>query len=107
MDTGREYIRENNPVSQTEQEFMKRFGHNIKLFRKTKDMSQTEVAEAIGVSQATISDVENAKASLSIRGIFRIACLFETTFYDLVKVCKEDSPDELFDILAKIKISKI
>ena len=41
-------------------------GHHLKKARETKRMSQQEVAERLGISQKTLSNIESGKAQPSI-----------------------------------------
>lgn len=41
-------------------------GHAVAELRKRRDVSQAELAEALGVGQATISEIENGQRRLSI-----------------------------------------
>lgn len=41
-------------------------GHHLKKARETKRMSQQEVAERLGISQKTLSNIESGKSKPSI-----------------------------------------
>jgi transcriptional regulator with XRE-family HTH domain len=55
-------------------------GDRIRKLREAKNMSQTELAKAAGVSQATISDAETGETKSGIRALtlLRIAAALDT-----------------------------
>lgn len=52
-------------------------GKAVRAIREHKQMSQSEFAKAIGVSQQTVAAVESGKRSVSDRVRYRISALFE------------------------------
>lgn len=55
------------------------FSENLRILRKDKKISQTQLAQDLGVSQRTISHYENGSAEPSLDGLCRIADLLEIT----------------------------
>lgn len=55
----------------------------IKTLRKEKKMTQTELAELVGVTQETISKLENGKRKLDINTAQKIAIAFEVSLDEL------------------------
>lgn len=51
---------------------MNTIGDRIKLLRKSRKLNQMEFAEAIGISQGTLSDIENDRSKPSIDTIISI-----------------------------------
>lgn len=51
--------------------------NNIELLRKSKKISQSELAEALEVTRQTISSLETGKYNPSITLAFRIAKFFD------------------------------
>lgn len=58
-----------------EEERFKRIGLNISLYRKYKNLTQTELAEAVGISRTHMSNIEapNVVKPMSLELIFKIA----------------------------------
>lgn len=74
-------------------------GAKIKTLRKGKRMSQIELAEALGVSRATISNYEVGRRSPHLSELKRIAEYFGVGL-DYFGVT---TTDEVFDLLARAK----
>jgi transcriptional regulator with XRE-family HTH domain len=65
--------------------FAKQLGDLIRERRKMSNLSQTAVAQAVGVYQASVSSWENGKAAPGLRTILALSKLFGydlTTFWD-------------------------
>ena len=56
-----------------EQEFKKRLSFNLKLFRKSKDLTQKELAEKSGVHFQTIASIEMCRIWTSDANLVKIA----------------------------------
>lgn len=74
-------------------------GEKIKLYRESKNMTQSEVAEILGVKAATISKYEAETLEPNIEALKKLAELFDVSIDELLK---EDD----FDI-SKINILEI
>jgi transcriptional regulator with XRE-family HTH domain len=83
----------------TEQELKKTLGLNVKNRREHKDLTQEELAEKIGVSKNTISDIESGDKFARACTLVRLAKIFETEVYELLKP-KGISPDNTADAVA-------
>lgn len=55
------------------------FSDNLKAYRKSRKISQTQLAQELGVSQRTISHYENGTAEPSLTALCRIADLMHST----------------------------
>lgn len=66
------------------------FPENLRKFRKSKKVSQTELADYVGISQRTISHYENGSAEPSLITLCQIADYLQTTLDDLVGRHKEE-----------------
>ena len=60
------------------------FYKNLKRIRKSKKISQTEIAKVLDVSQRTISHYENGTCEPSLTGLCKIAEIMEVTLDELV-----------------------
>ncbi len=60
------------------------FCKNLKRLRKNKHISQSEMAEMLGVSQRTISHYENGTCEPNINCLGKIADILETSIDYLV-----------------------
>ena len=58
---------------------MNAFGTNLKYLRTTRNLSQSEVAQGVGVWQSMISGIENGERTPSLELAFRIADYFDVT----------------------------
>ncbi len=78
-------------------------GNKIKLLRDTKNISQKELAEAIGVSDVMISMYEQDKKSPSLPTIIKLAKYFNvSTDYLLgAKIVKQDEIPENITAVAR------
>lgn len=74
-------------------------GKKIKLYRESKDMTQVEIADILGVKPATISKYESGILEPNIESLKRLSKIFDITIDELLK---EDD----FDIL-KINILQV
>ena len=54
-----------------ENEF-KVLGKKVKLLRLEKGISQTEMAEAIGLSQTNLSNMESGRTAITIQNLFKM-----------------------------------
>lgn len=59
-------------------------GKNIRHLRKEKNMTQKDLAQAIGCEPSYISHIERVSRSISIRHLFQIADAMDTTPASLV-----------------------
>lgn len=57
--------------------------NNIEILRKSKKISQSELAETLGVTRQTISSLETGKYNPSIILAFKIANFFNLTIEEI------------------------
>ena len=57
--------------------------NKIRVFRAMRNVTQDELAKALGVTRQTIIAIENEKYSPSLELAFKIAKYFETTIEDV------------------------
>lgn len=74
-------------------------GENLKLYRENKKMTQTEVAEALGIKSATVSKYESGTLEPNIESLKKLAQLFDISIGELLN---EDN----FDI-SKINVLEV
>lgn len=65
-------------------------GEKIKLYRESKNMTQSEVAEIVGVKATTISKYEAGTLEPNIESLKKLAELFEVSIDELLKEEKFD-----------------
>lgn len=66
-------------------------GLEIKVHRIRKGITQRELADMLGISQAHLCNVENGRLSLSLKLLLTLRNSFECSLDELVV---EDTPDE-------------
>ena len=84
----------------TEQELKAFLGKNVKIRREDRKWSQEFLAEKIGVTRNTISDIEAGKDFVGAKTLVNLALAFETDVYELFKP-DNIQPDNAYEIIAK------
>ena len=79
----------------------------LKELRKTKGLTQSELAERLETTQATISDWEVSKAEPSIEWLIKIATFFNVSIDFLVGKQNENSCDNVLKQVAKLKTDRL
>jgi len=59
------------------------WGQRIKAFRRTRGLSQTELAQKIGISQRALSDYEMATCRLPAEVLLKLSQSFRVSMYEL------------------------
>ena len=93
---------------------LKVLSHRVKMERLAKGVSQTDMANAIGVSQTNLSNMEAGRTAITIQNLFKIrkvlGCKMSDFFVDFddEKVEKEEAKKtiELEDALQILKLLK-
>ena len=83
-----------------EQDLKKTFGQNVKSRRESRGWSQELLAEKAQVSKNTISDIETGQKFARAKTLVRLAAVFETAAYELLKP-EGILPDKPLDIIVK------
>ena len=65
-------------------EIAKRIGHRIKIRRAVLEMSQAELAEALGITQAYLSYMERGERTIDAEMLSRIAATLKCETADLM-----------------------
>lgn len=68
----------------SEQEWLNIFGDNLVDILKDANMTQKDFADAIGVSEATVSYYIHKKKMPGIKALINISCLIGCTLDDLM-----------------------
>ncbi|HGA0364085.1 TPA: helix-turn-helix domain-containing protein [Streptococcus agalactiae] len=55
------------------------FGENLRLTRKTKSLTQTELASKLNIIQKSYSNWETGKSEPNLENVVKLAKLFKTT----------------------------
>lgn len=63
----------------------KKFGKKVKELREKRDMSQGDVAKKIGVHPSYISQIERGVQNVSLKGMERLAKIFNVPVDTLLK----------------------
>ena len=83
-------------------------GKKIKLYRESKNMTQGEIADILGVKSATISKYEAGTLEPNIESLKKLSELFEVSIDELLKEDKFDiSKINVLDILREQKEMKL
>ena len=61
-------------------------GQNIKNFRKSKQISQIDLAVAVGIDRSYLSEIENGRRNLSVNILYAIADALEVKISDLLSM---------------------
>jgi transcriptional regulator with XRE-family HTH domain len=64
---------------------LKRIGHNISRLRKQLNLSQIDLAVAVGVTRSYLSEIENGKRNPTIMLLQNIATVLSVSLEDLIK----------------------
>ena len=63
--------------------YEKNFIKNLKLERKSRNLTQKQVAELIGVKTQSYQAYENGKSFPTIENLLKLVCVYEITLNDL------------------------
>lgn len=81
-------------------------GENIKILRKTHDLTQPEFANIVGISRNSLSRYENGTSSVSTELIDRICQKFNVSYIDIIGEEKMLTPVEDYQLTLKIELIK-
>ena len=79
---------------------------NIKILRKTHDLTQPEFAKIVGISRNSLSRYENGTSSVSTELIDRICQKFNVSYIDIIGEEKMLTPVEDYQLTLKIELIK-
>lgn len=75
-----------------ESEFRRRIGHQIRVARERRGMSQKHLAEMFEADQSYISNIENGRKNASFKTLHKIASVLEMDVNDLMETPKSTDP---------------
>ncbi len=97
------------------EDYNKLIGTRVKMLRITKNISQTELAKQIGVTQTHLSNIENGRAGLTISNLIKLhealGCTISSFFVDIEGETEETKKeevtlDDLTELLLLLKKNK-
>ena len=65
---------------------LQKIGKNIRRIRKEHNMCQIDLAVAVGIDRAYLSEIENGKTNMSINILFAIADALEVNITNLLDI---------------------
>lgn len=75
---------ETMPADRDEKQFFTELGANIAALRKAQNITQVQLAEALGVSQQTVTAYESGRRRMPVSSLPFIARFLGTTVEDLI-----------------------
>lgn len=78
------------------------FGKNVARLRKERDMTQTELAKAIGVNKQTISNIEKGEGYPTFNNLEKISQVLKATPIELFGTLKEIALQDTSEIMDRI-----
>lgn len=97
-------------------EYNKLIGTRVKMLRISKNVAQTDLAKAIGVTQTHLSNIENGRAGLTMINLIRLHqelhCPISSFFVDIENSTERASGgnsvslDELTEVINLLKKSR-
>ena len=78
----------------------KHIGQKLKQLRKSRDLKQCEVADAIGLSRASISNIESGRRSLTLNTLKKFADFYkiDISYFEL-----DSSKDDVIDLVERTR----
>ena len=68
------------------------FGLKLLVLRRKRKLSQSEIAELLGVTATQISDMENGKSGTTLEKLVALARFFQVSTDYLLGLCEEPAP---------------
>jgi transcriptional regulator with XRE-family HTH domain len=91
------------------------FGQRLARARKSRSLTQRELADLIGVSRVTVANIEGAKQNVQLAQVYSIARALNTAPNDLLPTAPElkhiadgaQTPEDMFKNLAKLRLREL
>lgn len=94
-----EVLKESRQYKIYKTEINKAIGHKIKTFRVAFDMTKFSLAERIGITYQQLSNYENAKSSITVERLYKIAIIFNTEIQNLLPT--NESLNQIYNNIVK------
>ena len=75
-------------------ELKRRFGQRVQMLRRQRDMTQEQLAEAIGKSTDTVSNIETGRLSTRIETAMHLAEVLQVSLSELFEIGHIRSPND-------------
>jgi len=90
------------------------FGQKLARARKSRSLTQREVADLVGVSRVTLANIEGAKQNVQLAQVYSIAHALDVAPGDLLPSASElehlksaQTPEDTFKNLARLRLSEL
>jgi transcriptional regulator with XRE-family HTH domain len=70
-------------------------GSLIRRHRRSKDLTQAELAERLGISRGALANIETGRQSVLVHQLYRFAAALEKNVHDLLPVATQINVDDL------------
>jgi putative transcriptional regulator len=70
-------------INEESKKVMAVIGYNVKLLRKGKDLNQQELADLLGITRVSVSNIEKGRHMLTIDNAIKICKYFNVTYLDI------------------------
>jgi transcriptional regulator with XRE-family HTH domain len=82
-------------MKREEHQVLKRFGRQVRYYRRLKNLTQEQLGEQAQVSYKYIGEIERGRKKASIIVIFRLAHALQISMSDMVSLSKEQGDANL------------
>lgn len=77
------------PSERAEAEFLLAVGKRVRLLRRTRELTQDEVAQAAGISRSFVSMIEHGNHGVDVVRLWRLAAVLGVPLIDLLDLDRE------------------
>lgn len=93
---------------------LQQVGKQIKILRIQRSITQTDLADMLGLSQTNLSNIENGKTAVTLQNLFKIRTALNCRMCDFFSEKESVSPQsvtlediiEIFQSMKNLKASK-
>jgi transcriptional regulator with XRE-family HTH domain len=68
----------------SENEFLKRFGERLRQLRQAKHLTQEELAAKVGFSRSYYTEIETGKRNVSLLNLWKLAVCLDVSLHNLL-----------------------
>jgi transcriptional regulator with XRE-family HTH domain len=91
------------------------FGEKLSTARRSRSLTQRELAGLVGVSRVTVANIEGAKQNVQLAQVYSMARALNISPNDLLPSAPElsqmadgsQTPEDIFKNLAKLRLSEL